>query len=49
MEKSAAVIGGTGNVLERYPRGLISKKGPNVLRFKIHIGALGLAYAYISS
>ncbi|WP_157486497.1 hypothetical protein [Maribacter forsetii] len=45
MKKSAEVIVLTGNELGHYPRGLINKEGPNVILFKIRIGAHVVAYA----
>ncbi len=45
MEKPAEVIVLTGNELGQHPRGLTSKEGPNVIPFKIRIGALEVAYA----
>ncbi|MDO6811146.1 hypothetical protein Q4603_21175 [Zobellia galactanivorans] len=45
MEKSAEVIVLTGNELGQNPRGLTSKEGPNVILFKIRIGAHVVAYA----
>ncbi|WP_158499738.1 MULTISPECIES: hypothetical protein [Zobellia] len=45
MEKSAEVIVLTGNELGQYPRGLTNKEGPNVILFKIRIGAHVVAYA----
>ncbi|MBU3024089.1 hypothetical protein [Zobellia galactanivorans] len=45
MEKSAEVIVLTDNELGQYPRGLTSKEGPNVILFKIRIGAHVVAYA----
>ncbi|WP_175609852.1 hypothetical protein [Zobellia uliginosa] len=45
MEKSAEAIVLTGNDLGQYPRGFTGKEGPNVILFKIRIGAHVVAYA----